>query len=58
MKHEVQVLDELHDLQIGLHVLQVEVPSSYRPVGQSQFWVINLTVGVLHVLHTPLREHV
>jgi hypothetical protein len=57
LKHDVHVDDELHVLQIGLHNLQVDEPSSYRPVGHAQFWS-KIRFDYEHALHTPLTEHV
>jgi hypothetical protein len=57
VKHDVQVVDELQVLQIGLHILHVDVPSSYNPVGQAQFWS-KIRFDYEHVLHTPPTEHV
>lgn len=57
MKHDVHVVDELHVLQIGLHILHVDVPSSYKPAGHAQFWS-KIRFDYEHVLQTPLTEHV
>jgi len=57
VKHEVQVVAEEQVLQIGLHVLHLAVPSSYKPGAQSQF-CYNFLFGSEQALHTPLTWQV